>query len=208
MKISKTALAASASVAAVLMAGTAALAANFGVLGATDNAADLSVAPTIMAAAPAPTTASTTTAPASVTQTTVTVPTTTAVSTTAYQVDGIGVVTLAHTDNTLTVSAIDVNPEWEWTDDSIEPTQVMLQFTSGDTVISFLARLSQGEVTVEVLDVTPVPATSGTTPTSIDDDHDSDDSGGDDNSGSGSSNSGSGSGSGDDDSQDDPSYDD
>jgi len=219
VKISKTALAASASVAAVLLAGTAALAANIGVLGASGTAAELSVTPTIIAAAPATTTTtSSATVASSVPLSPVDSSTTTvAPSETSYQVAGIGVVTLAHTAELLSVSSVDVGSEWDWTVERRGSTQLTIEFNSPDSQITFLAQLDAGQVLVEVLDTTPVSTTIGTTPdasttTTVDDSttttvDDDDDSGDSDNSGSGSSNSGSGGGD-DDSDDDDPSYDD
>jgi hypothetical protein len=171
VKINKTALAAAASIAAVLVAGTAALAANFGILGAGDDIGEVA----------SPSVVSTTSSTGAITSTTATddtlvassVAPPTAVETLAYQVEGVGVVTLGRSGDALDLLAVDADSQWSWIR---EPAGdgVTLRFTSGSSMIAFSAFVDQGRVLVDVVDETPVPATTSN-PSVDDDDHDEDD---------------------------------
>ncbi len=161
MKINRTAIAAAASITAVVLAGTAALAANFGILGATDDGIDNSITPTVVSMAP--------TTQADV-QTETTQP---APEVLAYQVDGIGVVTLDRSGDGLELNAVDVDPAaWTWIED-VATNGVQVTFTSSSNVVTFAARVEGGQVVVEVTDVTP--ATVSSSYDDSDDGHESDD---------------------------------
>jgi hypothetical protein len=159
MKINKTALAAGASIAAVLVAGTAALAANFGLLEAGAGNEDLTATPQLVST-------STSTPVVAASQ-----PTTTAVETLAYQVEGVGVVTLARSGDDLEVAAVDADGPWTWTvtDDG---SDVVIRFTDGGTVIVFSADVEDGQVMVNVVDETPVVANGSSSDDDHEDDHD------------------------------------
>ena len=143
MKISRTALAAAASITAVVLAGTAALAANFGILGATDDGIDSSITPTVVASTAAP--------PAETNDAAAPAP-----ELFAYQVEGVGVVTLERSDHTLGLSSVDVDPlQWSWIVNEDEDA-VEIRFTSDSSIVSFSATLDDGEIVVDVVDETPV----------------------------------------------------
>jgi hypothetical protein len=95
-------------------------------------------------------------------------PTTEAGQTLAYQIDGVGVVTLSRLGGILTVTSIDVDPQWD-ASQSASAEGVSIRFTSSSQVIGFSASVVGGEVVVDVVDETPAPATSSS---------DDDDSGG------------------------------
>lgn len=169
MKINRTALAAAASVVAVVVAGTAALAANFGILSGSGDEAD--AMPAIVSSI----------ADDGFVETPVqeVTATTEASQTLAYQVEGVGVVTLTRTADMLTVASIDVDPQW---DAAQVPSAdgVSIRFTSSDQVIAFSASILDGQVLVDVVDETPAPA-----PGTYDDDgHESESQGHDDDEGS------------------------
>jgi len=172
VKINRTALAAAASVVAVVVAGTAALAANFGMLSGSGDESDAtprivaSIDDEVFVDVPVQEVA----------------PTTEASQTLAYQVEGIGVVTLKRTGDTLAVVSLDVDPQWDAAQ-SASADGISIRFTSSGQVISFSATVVDAEVVVDVIDETPVPATG----TRDDDDsggrsgsHDDDGSGHDD----------------------------
>ena len=164
MKINRTALAAAASVVAVVLAGTAALAANFGILSGGGD--DVDTTPRILSSI--------------VDETFVDVPvqevtpTTEASQTLAYQVEGVGVVTLARTGDSLAVLSVDVDPQWD-ASQSASADGISIRFTSSSQVIGFSATVLNGEVVVDVVDETPAPATG-----SYDDDSEDHSSGYDD----------------------------
>lgn len=143
MKINRTALAAAASITAVVLAGTAALAANFGILGATDDGIDSTITPTVVASTAAP--------PVETNEAAAPVP-----ELFAYQVEGVGVVTLERSDDTLGLSSVDVDPsQWSWLEDEGDDG-VEIRFSSDSSIVSFSATLEDGEIVVDVVDETPV----------------------------------------------------
>ena len=143
MKINRTALAAAASITAVVLAGTAALAANFGILGATDDGIDSSITQTVVASTAAP--------PVETNDVAVPVP-----ELFAYQVDGVGVVTLERLGETLGLSSVDVDAsQWSWLEDEDDDT-VEIRFTSDISIVRFSATLEDGEIVVDVVDETPI----------------------------------------------------
>ena len=147
MKINRTALAAAASVVAVVLAGTAALAANFGILSGGGD--DMDTTPRILSSI--------------VDETFVDVPvqevtpTPEGSQTLAYQVEGVGVVTLARTGDSLAVLSVDVDPQWD-ASQSASVDDISIRFTSSSQVIGFSATVLNGEVVVDVVDETPAPA--------------------------------------------------
>jgi hypothetical protein len=169
VKINRTALAAAASVVAVVVAGTAALAANFGVLSGSEEAVDAtprivsSIGDDVFVDVPVQEVTDTTQAS----------------QTLAYQVEGVGVVTLTRSADTLAVASIDVDSQW---DAAKVPTTdgVSIRFTSSSQVIAFTAAVVDGQVVVDVVDETPAPVTG----THDDDDHGSEAQGYDDDEGS------------------------
>ena len=165
MKINRTALAAAASVVAVVLAGTAALAANFGILSGGGD--DVDTTPRILSSI--------------VDETFVDVPvqevtpTTEASQTLAYQVEGVGVVTLARTGDSLAVLSVDVDPQWD-ASQSASADGISIRFTSSSQVIGFSATVLNGEVVVDVVDETPAPAGTYDDDDSEDDESDVDES--------------------------------
>lgn len=143
MKINRTALAAAASITAVVLAGTAALAANFGILSSTDDGIDSSITPTVVSSTPPPENSD---GAAS------------APELFAYQVDGVGVVTLERLGETLELSSVDVDGSmWSWSEGEDEDDdEVAIRFTSDTAVVSFLAALEDGQIIVDVVDETPI----------------------------------------------------
>lgn len=140
MKINRTALAAAASITAVVLAGTAALAANFGILGATDDGIDSSITPTVVASAAAPPLETNDAVPELF----------------AYQVDGVGVVTLERLDDSLALSSVDVDSSlWSWLEDE-DDDGVEIRFTSDSSIVRFSATLDDGQIVVDVVDETPI----------------------------------------------------
>jgi hypothetical protein len=169
VKINRTALAAAASVVAVVVAGTAALAANFGILSGSEDQAD--AIPSIVSSI-----ADDGFVDVPVQEVTAT---TEASQTLAYQVEGVGVVTLTRTADVLAVASIDVDPQW---DAAQLPSAegVSIRFTSSSQVIAFSATVIDSQVVVDVVDETPAPAAGSYD----DDDHGSESHGYDDDEGS------------------------
>lgn len=143
MKINRTALAAAASITAVVLAGTAALAANFGILSAADDGIDGSITPMVVASTTAP--------PVETNDAAAPVP-----ELLAYQVEGVGVVTLERSEDTLGLSSVDVDAsQWSWLEDEGDDG-VEIRFTSDRSIVSFSATLEDGEIVVDVVDETPI----------------------------------------------------
>ena len=144
MKINRTALAAAASVTAVVVAGTAALAANFGMLSGSVDEVDAtpriisSLDDEVFVDVP-------------IQEVT---PTTEASQTLAYQVEGVGVVTLIRTGDSVALLSVDVDPEWEAAQ-MTSANGVAIRFTSSSQVVAFSASVIDGQVVVDVVDETP-----------------------------------------------------
>ncbi len=148
MKINRTALAAAASVVAVVVAGTAALAANFGIL--TGGGDDEVTTPRVL---------STLTDEVFVDVPVEAVTETTQVTETlAYQVEGVGVVTLERAGDALGLVSVDLDSQWTYAESSLS-NGFALRFSSADQVIAFTAVVVDGQVTVDVVDETPIPST-------------------------------------------------
>jgi hypothetical protein len=171
----------------VLVAGTAAVAANIGILNAADSSTigDLAATDELLPAAPvpAPTTVATvaTTTPAS------TVPATTAPSGVAqqYDIEGAGSVWVMPTTSGLALDHVVAGPGWTPQLSQGDLRSLRVEFTNGDRTIVFTASLGgDGVVLVDVTEPSTVigqaPAAGATqspavaTPTtgSGDDDHD------------------------------------
>jgi hypothetical protein len=147
MKVNRTALAAAASIVAVVLAGTAALAANFGIL--TGGSEGEIVAPSVVSTLPE-------TLVVDVPVEVVT-ETTAAPETLAYQVEGVGVVTLERSEDTLRLVSVDLDSQWQFTE-LPSSNGVVVRFFSADQVIAFSATVVDGEAIIEVVDETPIPA--------------------------------------------------
>jgi hypothetical protein len=70
----------------------------------------------------------------------------------AYQVEGLGVVTLVRQGDMLTVDSVTVDPAWGWEidDDSDHSGGVKIEFKNGDREVEFRAWVENGEVVVSV----------------------------------------------------------
>jgi hypothetical protein len=174
---SRTTLITALAVAGVLVAGTAAIAANIGILNSTDDSSIGSLSATddlidITSTTAAPTTIATTT--------TSTLPDSSPNAGESYVVDDAGVVTLSSASGALTL--VSATPEAGWTVTAAQPGPLNLDvtFTNGTRTLVFSAVLGPDGVVVadvvEPVDVmgapapAPAPATSSPT-TTIDDDH-------------------------------------
>jgi hypothetical protein len=148
MKINRTALAAAASVVAVVVAGTAALAANFGIL--AGDSGDEVTTPSVLSTLSG--------------EVFVDVPveevtdTPEVAETLAYQVEGVGVVTLERSGDTLGLVSVDLDAQWQFAE-LPSSNGVVIRFTSADQVIAFSAMVIDGEAVIEVVDETPIPST-------------------------------------------------
>ena len=165
MKINRTAVAAAASVVAVVVAGTAALAANFGIL--TSSGDDEVTTPRVLSTlgdesfVNVPVEEITDSSEPS--------------ETLAYQVEDVGVVTLERTGDSLEIVAVDVDSQWAYTESTAE-RGVAIRFESSSQVIGFSAIVVDGQVIVDVVDETPIASSD----TYDDDSHGGDDDGGHD----------------------------
>lgn len=179
---SRTTLITALAVAGVLVAGTAAIAANIGILNSTDDSSigSLSATDDLIE------TTSTTGVPTTIATTTTSLPDSPADAGGSYVVDDAGVVTLSTSGGLTLVSAA---PEAGWTVTSSQPAPTSLEvtFTNGVRTLVFSAVLgSDGVVTADVVEpidvlgapaatpATSSPSTSSPT-TTIDDDHFDDD---------------------------------
>jgi len=166
VKLNRTALTAAASVIAILTAGSAALAANFGILSHDDHSDALTSTPSIVATEFSADDSHSGTSPVS--------------ETVGYQVPGVGVVTLHQEGDELTVVSVDADPSWTWKlDDEQGDHQgngdgITIRFTSDTSVVVFTAHVEDGSVVVDAVEEQPTPSTSTTT-TTMDDQHQADD---------------------------------
>jgi hypothetical protein len=135
----RTALVMAGSIVSVMLAGTAVLAANFGILSGADDLGvlDPQTPPVSTVLVASPTTAAPATTPSDLV---------------AYQVDGLGVVTLVRQGDMLTVDSVAVDPAWKWEvdDDSDHFGGVKIEFANGDREVEFRAWVENGEVVVSV----------------------------------------------------------
>ena len=171
----KTALATAASVAGVLLAGVTAVGANMGILASTNVGQLDSQDPTVVAASAgttvenrgpdvytievgsvtegfaytAPDQAATASMYAEAQSAQAAPPATApAAELLAFEVDGVGIVTLARDGKQLTVDDIQA-PGWDWTVKK-EGTEVKIVFISGNRQIEFTAKVENGQVVPKV----------------------------------------------------------
>jgi len=184
----RTSLVTAAAVAGVLIAGTAAVAANIGILDAADESAigDLAATDELLPTAGADTDTSTTTTMA---VTEVTAPPTTIAAPDGgvqqYAIDGVGTVWIATTRSGVAVDHVDALPGWSAALTQTDLRSLQVDLTNGDRTVQFVAALGDdGLVVVDVTEpmvvmdpnaapaanVSPAPAIS-----QYDDDHEYDD---------------------------------
>ena len=153
----KTALATAASVAGVLLAGVVAVGANIGILASTDVGALDSEDSTVAAASAAEPEVVTIVVdeivdPASesapVSTSTTQVPPPPPAELLAFEVPGVGIITLARQDDLLTVDEVQASG-WDWTIRE-EGREVKVVLTAGDRQIEFQAKVENGEVVPKV----------------------------------------------------------
>ncbi len=168
--IRKTAAVTAASIAGVVLAGTAAVGANIGILDAADDngLGTLSAEATMSATAepahttvrsdPSPTTSETVSADANGTPRVQT-----------FAVDAAGTIDVELDDDGLHVKAVDANDGWSWKEIDREPGTLAVTFTSGDETLEFLAALTpDGSIAARVdrpvvtQRPAPAPASSAT----------------------------------------------
>lgn len=130
----KTALTMATSVVGVMLAGSAVLAANMGILTESAGLGSLD--------------------PEATTSTTIEVVDSTTIpgELIAYQVDGVGVVYLLRNDTVLSVDSVEVSDSWTWElkEDPEHPGGIVLIFTSVDQTIEFTVWVEDGQVMVTV----------------------------------------------------------
>jgi hypothetical protein len=134
----RTALVMAGSIVGVMLAGSAVLAANFGILSGADDLGALDPqTPPISTNVDTPTTTVSSTVPSDLV---------------AYQVEGLGVVTLLREGDMLSVDSVAVDPAWEWEidDDSDHSGGVKIEFENGEREVEFRAWVENGEVVVSV----------------------------------------------------------
>ncbi len=141
----KTALTMATSVVGVMLAGSAVLAANMGILTESAELGSLD--------------------PEATTPTTIEVPvvdsTTIPGELVAYQVDGVGVVYLLRNDTLLSVDSVEVSDSWTWEskEDPEHPGGLVLIFMSVDQTIEFTVWVEDGQVMVTVEELADESAT-------------------------------------------------
>ena len=177
----KTAIASAASIAGVLLAGATALGANLGIVNSSDQLGELSAVSETVATQPTvPGTSTTTEAGPDLI---------------AYQIPEVGIVTIARSDDQLSVDSADVG---SWTYEVVDTgSHLEIMFSQNGREVKFEASVDDDQVDVEVSEEETIvtqdppstdPSTSTTTPGSStsssdhddddsyeDDDHDSDD---------------------------------
>jgi len=145
----RTAIVTASSIVGVLLAGATAAAANLGILSVTASDAALGTADPTVAAAPAPIT----TEPPLVLEQTELAPTTPQPELLAYEIPQVGVVTVARTGNSLSLSQVDA-PGWQWNVGANE-SNLTVNLTDGTRLIEFTASVVNGEVAVAVAEQSP-----------------------------------------------------
>lgn len=133
----KTALVSALSIVGVLMAGASALGANMGILSTNDGIGEITavsntVADSTTATTDAATTSTTTAGPDLV----------------AYQINGVGVVTIAREGKRLTVDSAEVGA-WSYTVDK-QGKELSMSFENADRTVNFSAQVKNGEILVDV----------------------------------------------------------
>ncbi len=158
----RTALVMAGSIVGVMLAGSAVLAANFGILSGADDLGALDPqTPPISTNVVTPTTTVSSTVPGDLV---------------AYQIEGLGVVTLLRQGDTLGVDSVTVDPAWRWEieDDSDHLGGVKIEFQNGEREVEFRAWVENGEVVVSVEEENVVVDDSVSDDDSDEDEHDDD----------------------------------
>jgi hypothetical protein len=137
----RTAIVTASSIVGVLLAGATAAAANLGILSVTSSDAALGTADPTVAAASAPLN----TEPPLVLEQTEPAPTTPQPELLAYEIPQVGVVTVARTGNSLSLSQVDGANE----------SNLTVNLTDGTRLIEFTASVVNGEVAVAVAEQSP-----------------------------------------------------
>ena len=159
----RTALVAAGSIAGVVLAGTAAMGANFGILSQSGESENTTT-PTVV------------TVPETV-PVTVTAPTTTVDEghPVAYQVPGVGILTLRQKGDELSVDSVEADTQWTWRDDIAPDGSLVITFVTDGRTITVTAIVVGGQVAVDVQEVQTVtetaPASSSSSGHYEDDDH-------------------------------------
>jgi hypothetical protein len=176
---SRTSLITAVAVAGVLVAGTAAIAANIGILNSTDDSSIGSLSATDDLVDETSTTSVATTL---ATTTTTSLEDSATNAGDSYVVDDAGVVTLSSASGNLALVSVVPQPGWTVTSTQPDAATLEVSFTNGVRTLVFSAVLGpDGVVTadvVEPVDVVGAPAASPQTSsptTTIDDDHSDDD---------------------------------
>ncbi len=186
---SRTSLLTAAAVAGVLLAGTAAVAANIGILNAADSSAigDLAATDDLLPASVTPTTVTVETAPSTSLADTVG-----ATAAQQYDIAGTGTVWVMTTTSGVALDHVVAEPGWTSTLTQADLRSLRVDFVDGDRTVVFTASIGDdGLVVVDVTEPTTIvatPATPTATPTTAptagdryedddddDDDHDDDD---------------------------------
>lgn len=158
----KTALVTAASIVGVVFAGATAIGANLGILSSTDTGTLSAATPvnpagprSMVVEQPRPTAAAAAAEPV------------------AYEIPGVGVVTLLRDGTLLRVAGIDLAAGWSWELER-DGDVVALRLDDGSTILRFQADALGGEVAVAVTQeqIAPaVPSIGTAEPSSRDDDH-------------------------------------
>jgi hypothetical protein len=139
--IRKTAAITAVSIAGVVLAGSAAVGANIGILDAADETGLGTLSAEAAISTPADSTVTTVTSDPSPATSAVTVaPSDAKVQT--FAVDAAGTVDIETDDSGLHVKAVHANDGWTWEEASSGPDAVTLTFTSGGDTLEFVASLS------------------------------------------------------------------
>ena len=141
--IRKTAVVTAASIAGVMLAGTAAVGANIGILNAADDtglgtlsaeaAISATAEPTATTVQPDPSPATSMVVPADASD---------APRVQTFTVDAAGTIDVELDDAGLHVKAVDANDGWSWKEADSESGTLAVMFTSGDEKLEFLAALT------------------------------------------------------------------
>ena len=171
--IRKTAAITAASIAGVVLAGSAAVGANIGILDAADDTGLGTLSAEAAISAPAETTGATVELDPSPATSEVTVAPTDDSGVQSFAVDAAGTVDLETDDSGLHVKAVHANDGWSWQETASGPNAVAITFTSGGDTLEFVAALNaDGSIDAGVdrpiftsapaAASSPSPATAGT----------------------------------------------
>lgn len=163
-----------AAIAAVLVAGSAAVAANIGILNAADSSAigDLAATDQLLPAAGAVTATPNAMVAAPVTSSNTATTTPPATGPQRYDIQNTGSVWVTTTTNGLALDHVAAEPAWTSVLSQGDLRSLRVDFTNGDRTIVFTAALADdGSVIVDVTEPTTVVAAAPATATYSDDDH-------------------------------------